>query len=74
DLENRGYIALGVMDRHLSDRDYFAGERLSIADLALFAYTHKADEGGFDVAPYPSVVAWLARVAQAPGVSVMLSP
>ncbi len=73
-LEKRGYAALGVMDRHLSDREYFAGDGLSIADLALFAYTHKADEGGFDIAPYPAVVAWLERVAAAPGVSVMPSP
>ncbi len=74
DLEKRGYAALGVMDRHLSERDYFAADRLSIADLALYAYTHKADEGGFDVSPYPAVVAWLARVAAAPGVTEMPSP
>ena len=74
DLEKRGYAALGVMDRHLSAQPYFAGEALSIADLALFAYTHKADEGGFELAPYPAVVAWLDRVAAAPGVSVMPSP
>jgi glutathione S-transferase len=74
DLHKRGYTALGVMDRHLSNRNYFAGDRLSIADLALYAYTHKADEGGFDISPYPAVMAWLARVAEAPGVSVMPSP
>jgi glutathione S-transferase len=74
DLQKRGYAALGVMDRHLSDRAYFVGDALSIADLALFAYTHKADEGGFDIAPYPAVRAWLERVAAAPGVSVMPSP
>lgn len=73
-LEKRGYAALGVMDRHLANRDYFAGDALSIADLALFAYTHKADEGGFDIAPYPAVMAWLDRVAAAPGVSNMPSP
>jgi len=74
ELQKRGYAALGVMDRHLAERDYFAGDALSIADLALFAYTHKADEGGFDVAPYPAVAAWLERVSAAPGVSVMPSP
>ena len=74
ELQKRGYAALGVMDRHLSDRAYFVGDALSIADLALFAYTHKADEGGFDIAPYPAVRAWLERVAAAPGVSVMPSP
>jgi glutathione S-transferase len=73
-LEKRGYAALGVMDRHLSERAFFVGDALSIADLALFAYTHKADEGGFDTAPYPAVRAWLERVAAAPGVSVMPSP
>ncbi len=74
ELEKRGYAALGVMDRHLSEREYFAGQALSIADLALYAYTHKADEGGFDLAPYAAVVAWLERVAAEPGVSVMPSP
>lgn len=74
DLEKRGYAALGVMDRHLAEHQYFAGDRLSIADLALYAYTHKADEGGFDLTPYPAVGAWLTRVAAAPGVSVMPSP
>lgn len=74
DLHKRGYAALGVMDRHLSNRNYFAGDRLSIADLALYAYTHKANDGGFDISPYPAVVAWLERVAEAPGVSVMPSP
>jgi len=74
ELEKRGYAALGVMDRHIADHPYFAGDSLSIADLALFAYTHKADEGGFDLAPYPAVTAWLERVAAAPGVSVMPSP
>ncbi len=74
DLQKRGYAALGVMDRHLTQREYFAGDSLSIADLVLYAYTHKADEGGFDIAPYPAVVAWLDRVAAAPGVSTMPSP
>ena len=74
ELQKRGYAALGVMDRHLAERDYFAGDALSIADLALFAYTHKADEGGFDLAQYKAVVTWLDRVAAAPGVSVMPSP
>lgn len=73
-LEKRGYEALGVMDRYLAGRAYFAGDALSIADLALFAYTHKADEGGFDIAPYPAVVTWLDRVAAAPGISTMPSP
>jgi len=74
DLEQRGYSALGVMDRHLAEHEYFAADALTIADLALFAYTHKADEAGFDLSPYPAVRAWLTRVAAAPGVSVMPSP
>jgi len=49
DLEQRGYSALGVMDRHLAEHEYFAADALTIADLALFAYTHKADEAGFDL-------------------------
>lgn len=73
-LEKRGYAALGVMDRHLSERAFFVGDTLSIADLTLFAYTHRADEGGFDLAPYPAVRAWLERVAAAPGVSPMAPP
>jgi glutathione S-transferase len=74
ELKRRGDAALGVMDRHLQANDWFAGDRLSIADLALFAYTHRAADGDFDLAPYPSVRAWLARVAAAPGVTEMPSP
>jgi len=62
-----GEAALGVMERHLRDRAFFVGERYSIADVALYAYTHVADEGGFDLTPYPAVRAWLARVAAQPG-------
>jgi glutathione S-transferase len=67
DKMDRGYHALGVMEQHLSGRDYFAGMRYSIADIALFAYTHVADEGGFDLARYPNVRAWIARVQGQPG-------
>lgn len=58
-----GHAALGVMQGHLDGRDWFVGENATIADLALYAYTHVAHEGGFDLAPYPAIVAWLARVA-----------
>lgn len=61
-----GYAALGVMERHLTDRDYFVGDHYSIADIALFAYTHVAGEGGFDLAAYPRVRAWLARIVAQP--------
>lgn len=64
----RGYAALAVMETHLAaGRSYFAGERYSIADIALYAYTHVAHEGGFNLDDYPAVRAWLARVGAAPG-------
>lgn len=63
----QGYAALAVMDGHLAGHSYFVGERYSIADIALYAYTHVADEGGFDLSPYPAVRAWLSRVAAQPG-------
>jgi glutathione S-transferase len=66
DLTKRGHAALAVMDQHLADRNWFAGNAISIADIALYAYTHVADEGGFDLTPYPSVRAWLARTAARP--------
>ncbi len=65
--QEKGRAALGVMEDHLAPRAYFVGERTTIADIALYAYTHVADEGGYDLEPYPAVRAWLARVAAAPG-------
>ena len=62
-----GYAALDVMERHLGDRRYFVGERYSIADIALYAYTHVAAEGEFDLARYPAIGQWLDRVAAEPG-------
>ena len=62
-----GHDALGVMEKHLSENDFFAAGRYTIADIALYAYTHAADEAGFDLARYPAVAAWLARVAAQPG-------
>jgi glutathione S-transferase len=61
-----GKAALAVMERHLAARAFFVDERYSIADIALYAYTHVADEGGFDLEPYPAVRRWLARVAAHP--------
>lgn len=55
------------MEGHLRDREFFVGERYSIADIALYAYTHVADEGGFDLGRFPSINAWLERVAAQPG-------
>ena len=62
-----GYDALGIMEEHLKSNDYFVGGRYSIADIALYAYTHVADEGGFDLAGFPAVRAWLDRVSSQPG-------
>jgi glutathione S-transferase len=62
-----GYAALGVMERHLSRHAYFVAERYSIADIALYAYTHVADEGGFDLSDYAAVRSWLDRVRSQPG-------
>ena len=62
-----GDAALKLMEEHLEARGFFVGERLSLADIALYAYTHVAEEGGFQLGRYPAVSAWLARVAQAPG-------
>jgi glutathione S-transferase len=55
------------MERHLSDHEFFVGETFTIADIALYAYTHVAPEGGFDLKPYPAVRAWLKRIAAQPG-------
>jgi glutathione S-transferase len=74
DLARRGAAALAVMDRHLATRNYFVGDALTIADLALFAYTHKAADGGFDLAGYPAVAAWVARCREQPGVTEMPTP
>ena len=63
----RGNAALRVMESHLSAHAYFVGERYSIADIALYAYTHVAEEGGFELAPYANVRAWCQRVGQQPG-------
>jgi glutathione S-transferase len=65
-MRPRGYDALGVMEAHLKSRQWFVGDRYTIADIALYAYTHVADEGGFDLAGYPAVRAWLARVKSQP--------
>ncbi len=62
----RGYEALDVMERHLRGREFFVGTRYSVADIALFAYTHVAPEGGFDLDRYPNISCWLARVTQQP--------
>jgi glutathione S-transferase len=66
-LLESGNHALAVMERRLSRADWLAGDAYSIADIALYAYTHKAEEGGYELSKYPGIEAWLARVASRPG-------
>jgi glutathione S-transferase len=63
----KGNRALAAMERHLDGRAWLVGEHMTIADIALYAYTHVADEAGFDLRPYPAIRAWLERVASQPG-------
>ncbi|WP_293368480.1 glutathione S-transferase family protein [Nevskia sp.] len=67
DMRPKGYAALGVMETQLLKTPFLAGEVYTIADIALYAYTHVADEGGFDLTAYPALRGWLARVAAQPG-------
>ncbi len=62
----RGYKALKVMEQQLGRTPYLVGSDYSIADIALYAYTHVADQGGFDLGAFPAIRAWLARVASHP--------
>ncbi len=64
-----GHRALDAMERQLGSAgtDFLVGDRMTLADIALYAYTHVADEGGLDLGRYPAIAAWLARVAAQPG-------
>jgi glutathione S-transferase len=62
-----GHAALAAMERHLEGRTFFVADEFSLADISLYAYTHVAQEGDFDLAPYPAIGAWLERVAAQPG-------
>ena len=62
-----GERALRALERHLDGHEFLVGEAYSIADIALYGYTHVAPEGGFSLRPYPAIEAWLARVANHPG-------
>ena len=68
-----GYKALDVMEKQLGDNEFIAGPKYSIADIALYAYTHVADDGGFDLKEYPAVRAWLGRVEATPAYVPMRS-
>jgi len=66
-LLEAGHRALGVMERRLSRSKWLAGDRYSVSDIALYAYTHQAEDGGFELAAYPGILAWLDRVRSVPG-------
>ena len=67
ELTRSGNRALAAMERHLSRREWLVGDGMTIADISLYAYTHVAHEGGFELEPYRAVRAWLDRVAAQPG-------
>jgi glutathione S-transferase len=67
DIMKKGYAALDVMEKHLATNEFFVDGHYSLADVALYAYTHVAHEGDFDLARYPKITAWLARVKEQPG-------
>ncbi len=65
-LMKKGVVALDIMEGHLADNLWFVGGGRSIADVALYAYTHVAGEGGFDLTNYPNIMAWLDRFSDHP--------
>ena len=62
-----GYRALDAMERHLAEREWLVGDAMSLADIALYAYTHVAGEGGFELERYAAIRRWLERVSSQPG-------
>ena len=73
DKKAAGYNALDVMEQRLSDAEFLAGTNFTIADIALFAYTHVADEGGFDLGPYTAIKAWIETIRVRPGYQPMVT-
>ena len=69
--QKAGYLALETMEGHLEAEDFLVEERYTVADIALYAYTHVAHEGGFDLRPFPAIRAWLGRVASRPSYAPM---
>jgi glutathione S-transferase len=74
DIMKRGHAALDVMEKHLSTRPFFVSEKYGLADVALYAYTHVADEGDFDLSGYPAIRAWMKRVAAQPNHIAITAP
>lgn len=70
-LQAGGHNALSVMEAQLMKSDYLVGSKMTIADISLYAYTHVADEGGFDLSTYPAILAWINRVQQQKGYKSM---
>lgn len=66
-----GYAALGVMERQLEEHAFIVGEQFTIADIALFAYTQVADEGGFDLAGFPAILGWIQHIKSRPRYAAM---
>lgn len=62
-----GEAALQLMEEHLAGHEWFAGGQFTVADIALYAYTHVCEDGGFNLGDYPQIQAWLSRVAAQPG-------
>ncbi|MEL7537124.1 MAG: glutathione S-transferase family protein [Pseudomonadota bacterium] len=74
DLESKrepGYAALGVMESALNTREFLTGDHFTVADIALYAYTHVADEGGFSLTEFPAILAWFERIKARPGYVAM---
>ncbi|MBI4781030.1 MAG: glutathione S-transferase family protein [Oscillatoriophycideae cyanobacterium NC_groundwater_1537_Pr4_S-0.65um_50_18] len=67
-----GYAALGVMEKRLAEHPFLVGDRYTIADIALYAYTHVADEGGFSLEAYPGIRAWIDRIQAQPNYVAIL--
>lgn len=65
-VEKGGLEALGVMENFMARRSFFVGDRYTIADIALYAYSHLAPQGGFDLGPFPAVIAWMDNVRDQP--------
>jgi glutathione S-transferase len=73
-LLDTGNRALGIMERRLAAAEWLAGDAFSLADISLYAYTHMAADGGYDLAQFPGITRWLDRVAGRPGHVTIVAP